>query len=71
VPWIGLVDGRMADSRSGGEWRAVEDCVWLIRSIWRIEPGKRSPNVIDPLALLGHVNGRWLPSTTNGVPAVA
>jgi hypothetical protein len=37
--WIALLDGHVADSLSGGEWLPVTDCAWLIRSIWRIEPG--------------------------------
>jgi hypothetical protein len=37
--WIALLDGRDADSLSGGEWLPVADCEWLIRSIWRVEPG--------------------------------
>jgi hypothetical protein len=36
--WIALLDGRVADAISGGEWLPVADCEWLIRSIWRIEP---------------------------------
>jgi hypothetical protein len=37
--WVALLDGRVADVISGGEWLPVADCEWLIRSIWRIEPG--------------------------------
>jgi hypothetical protein len=35
--WIALLDGRLANALSGGEWLPVADCEWLIRSIWRIE----------------------------------
>jgi hypothetical protein len=37
--WIALLDGRVVDSLSGGDWLPVEGCERLIRSIWRIEPG--------------------------------
>jgi hypothetical protein len=29
----------MSDSLSGGDWLPIDDCEWLITSIWRIEPG--------------------------------
>jgi hypothetical protein len=37
--WVALFDGRVADSLSGGEWSPVADCLWLIMSVWRVEPG--------------------------------
>jgi hypothetical protein len=37
--WVAFLDGRVADAISGGEWLPVADCEWLIRSIWRVEPG--------------------------------
>jgi hypothetical protein len=37
--WIAVRDEMAADSLSGSEWLPVADCEWLIRSIWRIEPG--------------------------------
>ena len=37
--WIALLDSKVADSLSGGEWLPVADCEWLISSIWRVERG--------------------------------
>ena len=37
--WVTLLDGKVADSLSGGEWLPVENCEWLIRSIWKVQPG--------------------------------
>ena len=36
--WVALLDPRVADSLSSGEWVPVADWEWLIVSIWEVEP---------------------------------
>jgi hypothetical protein len=44
--WIALLDSKVADSLSGGEWLPVVDAPpWRIRSVWRVAPGWTGPSL--------------------------